>query len=71
MFLRKVFFLGAAMAALAAPVLAEDTWTVKPEWVAAHEAFLASDALRGRGSATPDEAVAASYVAAQFQGYGL
>lgn len=39
--------------------------------VAAHEAFLASDALRGRGSATPDEAVAAAYVGAMFQGYGL
>lgn len=46
-------------------------WTVKPEWVAAHEAFLASDALRGRKSASPDEAIAAAYVAAQFQSYGL
>ena len=33
--------------------------------------FLASDALRGRGSATHDEFVAASYVAAQFQSFGL
>jgi hypothetical protein len=39
--------------------------------VAAHEAFLASDALQGRGSATRDEAIAAAYVAAQFQSYGL
>jgi hypothetical protein len=50
---------------------AETPWTVKPEWVAAHEAFLASDALRGRKSASPDEAIAAAYVAAQFQSYGL
>ena len=46
-------------------------WTVTADSVAAHEAFLASDALRGRGSATPDEAVAAAYVASQFQSYGL
>ncbi len=46
-------------------------WTVKPEWVAAHEAFLASDALQGRGSATRDEAIAAAYVASEFEGYGL
>ncbi len=39
--------------------------------VAAHEAFLASDALQGRGSATRDEAIAAAYVAAEFQSYGL
>jgi Zn-dependent M28 family amino/carboxypeptidase len=33
--------------------------------------FLASDALGGRGSATHDEFVAATYVAAQFQSFGL
>src|ERR1700761_6898418 len=46
-------------------------WTVKPEWVKAHEDFLASDAMRGRGSATHDEEVAAEYVASEFEGYGL
>lgn len=46
-------------------------WTVKREWVRAHEAFLASPALQGRGSATRDEAIAAAYVAAQFEGFGL
>ena len=59
------------LALVSASAGAETKWTVKPEWVAAHEAFLASDALRGRGSATPDEATAAAYVAAQFQAYGL
>ena len=39
--------------------------------VAAHEAFLASDALQGRASATRDEAIAAAYVASEFQSYGL
>ncbi len=48
-----------------------DTWTVKPEWVRAHEEFLASDAMEGRGSATHDEEVTATYVASEFMGYGL
>lgn len=47
------------------------SWKVKPEWVRAHEMFLASDAMRGRGSATPDELIAATYVAAQFERVGL
>jgi Zn-dependent M28 family amino/carboxypeptidase len=33
--------------------------------------FLASDALRGRGSGTHDEFVAATYLAAEFEQYGL
>jgi len=33
--------------------------------------FLASDAMRGRGSATADEWIAATYVASEFQKYGL
>lgn len=33
--------------------------------------FLASDALRGRGSATPDEFVAATYVGTQLAQYGV
>jgi hypothetical protein len=37
----------------------------------AHEQFLASDALRGRGSATHDEQVAALYIASQLQQYGV
>jgi aminopeptidase YwaD len=39
--------------------------------IRAHEEFLASDALRGRGSATPDELTAATYVAAQLRQYGI
>ncbi|MDB5737491.1 MAG: hypothetical protein JWO65_1159 [Sphingomonas bacterium] len=46
-------------------------WTVTPESVRAQEDFLAGDALRGRGSATADEAIAAAYVASQFEGIGL
>lgn len=46
-------------------------WVVQPQWVRAHEDFLASDAMRGRGSATHDEEVTATYVASEFVGYGL
>ena len=46
-------------------------WTVKPEWVRAHEEFLASDAMSGRGSATHDEEITATYVASEFMAYGL
>ena len=47
------------------------SWTVRPEWVKAHEEFLASDVLAGRGSASRDEHLAAMYVASEFEGYGL
>src|SRR5436305_7320893 len=50
---------------------ATSSWTVKPQWVRAHEMFLASDALRGRGSATPEELITATYVASQFERFGL
>ncbi len=50
---------------------ASSAWTVQPDWVRAHEEFLASDAMQGRGSATHDEEVTATYVASEFVGYGL
>ena len=65
---------GLLLGCCAAPLAAaqqQTKWIVEPQWVAAHEAFLASDALQGRGSATRDEAIAAAYVASQFQSYGL
>jgi aminopeptidase YwaD len=49
----------------------EAAWVVKPEWVKAHEEFLASDVMHGRGSATRDEEITATYVASEFMGYGL
>ncbi|HLX83699.1 MAG TPA: M28 family peptidase [Terriglobales bacterium] len=39
--------------------------------IQAHEEFLASDAMQGRGSATHDELVAATYIAAQLRAYGI
>ncbi|MDE1161035.1 MAG: M28 family peptidase [Acidobacteriaceae bacterium] len=63
----------AVLAGASVGVLAQQPapWTVKPEWVKAHEEFLASDVLAGRGSATRDEEIAATYVASEFEGYGL
>ncbi len=52
-------------------VFCQQSWTVKEEWVQAHENFLASDVLAGRGSATRDEELTATYVASEFEGYGL
>ena len=74
--LKGIFGLAAAFSALAvtasaAPAAKSPAWTVKREQVAAEAQFLASDALQGRGSATRDEAVAAAYVASQFQSFGL
>ena len=39
--------------------------------IRAHMEFLASDALRGRGSATPDEFIAATYVGSELRQYGI
>jgi aminopeptidase YwaD len=49
----------------------QSAWVVKPEWVRAHEEFLSSDVMAGRGSATRDEEITATYVASEFMGYGL
>ncbi len=67
--MRFVVSLMTVATALAATVVSAQD--IKIESVRAHEAFLASDALRGRGSATPDEGVAAAYVASEFESYGL
>jgi len=68
-------FLAAVALTLSLPAsgsgVAQQTWTVRPGWVQAHEDFLASDALAGRGSATRDEQIAAQYVASEFVSYGL
>ena len=66
----------AGCAPTAAPVVAPATvapsvLTVDPATIRAHQTFLASEALAGRGSATRDEAIAAAYVASRFEQYGL
>lgn len=60
-----------ALAAFALSPLAPHAQTISPNSVRAHETFLASDALGGRGSASRDEQIAATYVASQFIAYGL
>lgn len=78
--MRKVIFVfAAASAAACAPAvsnfspatIAVATLTVDPATIRAHQNFLASEALAGRGSATRDEAIAAAYVASRFEQYGL
>ena len=39
--------------------------------IRAHEEFLASDAMRGRGSGTREELITATYIAAQLRSYGI
>ena len=72
---RHGLFIAALLASVsvsaAVSAQAQEAWVVKPAWVSAHENFLASPALRGRGSATSDETVAATYVASMFELYGL
>ena len=63
--------ISASLLLLIASPAAADSWVVQRRWVEAHEDFLASAALEGRGSATRNEAIAAAYVASQFETYGL
>jgi len=57
--------------AAAMPSPLTDTQHVCARCLRATLEVLASDALRGRGSATPDELVAATYIAGQFEQYGI
>jgi aminopeptidase YwaD len=69
---RMRWVLAAGFLASVAVAQAQQTaWVVKPEWVRAHEEFLASDVMAGRGSATRDEEITATYVASEFMAYGL
>ncbi len=45
--------------------------TFRPEAIRAHMTFLASDLLEGRGTGTRGHQLAAAYVAAQFETYGI
>jgi len=51
-----------------APVVAPK---VCPRCIRAHEEFLASDVMQGRGSGTHDELVAATYLASELRQYGI
>ncbi|UZK66385.1 M28 family metallopeptidase [Sphingomonas sp. M1-B02] len=68
----KTILLAATFAtALAAAPAQAQAQTVRAESVRGHVSYLAGETLRGRGSATPDEAMAAAYVASVFRGIGL
>src|SRR5580693_4145584 len=68
----RKWMLVALLAGVASAACAQNAaWTVKPEWVRAHEEFLSSDAMGGRGSASRFEEVTANYVASEFIAYGL
>lgn len=71
--IRPASALCAAVLSLTLPLLPPVAMaqTVRPEQVRAHLSFLTSDALQGRKSASRDEAIAAAYVAAQFESFGL
>ncbi|MBW8840487.1 MAG: M28 family peptidase, partial [Sphingomonadales bacterium] len=58
---------------VAAPTISRDRApaSIDPKMVLADETLLAGPGLRGRGSATPDEAIAAGYVASLFRDAGL
>ncbi|MGH9393558.1 MAG: M20/M25/M40 family metallo-hydrolase [Terriglobales bacterium] len=66
----------ATVLAAAALGLAQAPAAVNPEaackaCIEAHENFLASDAMQGRGSGTRDELLAATYIASELQAYGI
>lgn len=72
----RLFTAAAMMLPLAAPVTAETAAERPPEVVLernvrAHEEFLASDAMQGRGSGTQFEWIAGQYVGSQLRQFGV
>jgi len=51
--------------------LAANAQDFRPERLAAHMRFLASDLLEGRGTGTRGHVIAAEYVATQYEAFGL
>src|SRR4051812_19350058 len=66
--MRKVFFV---LLLLSTAAFSQSSTAVCKACIRAHEHFLASDTLQGRGSATANEALAAEYIAAQLEQYGI
>src|SRR3954464_11439549 len=66
--MRKIFFL---LLLLSPGAFGQAASLVCKRCIQAHEHFLASDTLRGRGSATPNELLAAEYIASQLEQYGV
>ncbi len=53
------------------PAVARGIALLSPRAMAAHDQFLASDLLEGRGPGTRGDEIAQQYIAAQFESYGL
>src|ERR1700735_4742202 len=74
-----VLLLSMAAAQAVAAHSSQDAVSVRPTaalrvcapCIRAHEEFLASDAMQGRGSGTHDELVAATYIASELRQYGI
>src|SRR5262249_53473650 len=62
---------GQAAAPVSKPRSSPPAIKVCPRCIRANMEFLASDAMNGRGSASHDELVAATYVASQLRAYGI
>ncbi|MBO9622355.1 MAG: M20/M25/M40 family metallo-hydrolase [Sphingomonas sp.] len=67
--LKTLFLAGTLATGILVP--AAQAQTVREESVRGHVSYLAGETLKGRESASPDEAMAAAYVGAAFRGYGL
>jgi len=67
---RSLTFIALALA-LAAPVLADDGFKPSQAALKAHVDFLASDAMHGRDTDSPEYDIAAQYVATRFAELGL
>src|SRR4051794_890473 len=77
----KMRFLLPLAAAIAFPLIAADVptppavsravRTISGDAIAAHDKFLASDLLEGRGPGTRGDQIAQEYIAAQFEALGL
>jgi Zn-dependent M28 family amino/carboxypeptidase len=72
--MKRLLIAAIATSALAANVpseLSRAMKSFKAGAIAAHDKFLASDLLEGRGPGTRGDTIAEEYIAAQFESYGL
>ncbi len=66
-----VVALGATTSTQMPPAVHTGLKLFRAEAIAAHDKFLSSDLLEGRGPGTRGDAIAEEYIAAQFRSYGL
>ena len=66
-----IAFAATAVPATAPPAVQKAMKSFRPDALAAHDKFLSSDLLEGRGPGTRGDDIAMQYIAAQFQAVGL